>query len=98
MYSGVNTDADGMDMTDLISKIELSKSKMPLKAIITVANGGNPTGSTLSLDRRHRLLDIAEKYNLLIIEDDPYYFLQFDEDTDPSLFELDWASDRRRFL
>lgn len=88
----VETDENGMDMDSLVQRIEQYQGKVPLKAIITVANGGNPTGSTLSLDRRHRLLAIAEEYDLLIIEDDPYYFLQFEGDKVPSLFELDWNS------
>ena len=45
---------------------------------MTVSNGGNPNGSSMSLDRRSKLIEIAEIYDLLIIEDDPYYFLQFD--------------------
>jgi len=87
----IETDSDGMDTDDLEIKIKNYKKKCNLKVIMTVANGGNPTGSTLSLERRHKLLHIAEKYDLIVIEDDPYYFLQF-EKPDPSLFELDWAS------
>jgi len=89
----VETDENGMDMDSLVQRIEQYQGKVPLKAIITVANGGNPTGSTLSLDRRHRLLAIAEEFDLLIIEDDPYYFLQFEGDKVPSLFEIDWNSE-----
>ena len=58
---------------------------------MTVSNGGNPNGSTMSLERRRKLLDIAEKYDLLIIEDDPYYFIQFEDSMD-SIFKLDWMS------
>lgn len=89
---GVDTDDDGMDIDSLVEKINQHSGKVPLKAIITVANGGNPTGSTLSLSRRQRLLEVAEEHDLLIIEDDPYYFLQFEDTIVPSLFELDWCS------
>ena len=90
---GVDTDADGMDLKDLIKKInQAKKENIKLKAIMTVSNGGNPNGSTMSLSRRQKLLEIAEIYDLLIIEDDPYYFLQFDEPTQ-SIFALDWMSD-----
>ena len=89
---GVHTDKDGMDIDCLVEKIIKHKGELPLKAIITVANGGNPTGSTLSLNRRKRLLEVAEEHDLLIIDDDPYFFLQFEDTTLPSLFELDWSS------
>ena len=63
-------------------------------AIITVANGGNPTGSSLNMKRREKMLELADEHDLLIIEDDPYYFLQFEElKILPSLFELDWCSE-----
>ena len=58
---------------------------------MTVSNGGNPNGSSMSLDRRQKLIEIADIYDLLIIEDDPYYFLQFEEPVE-SIFSLDWNS------
>jgi kynurenine/2-aminoadipate aminotransferase len=90
---GVETDADGMNLKDLINKINEAKIKeIKLKAIMTVSNGGNPNGSTMSLTRRQKLIEIAEIYDLLIIEDDPYYFLQFDDSPLESIFSLDWNS------
>jgi len=86
-----------MDTDDLAKQIEKFKKSHNLKVIMTVANGGNPTGSTLSLERRHRLLELAHAYDLLVVEDDPYYFLQFDGEQLPSLFELDWNSSQNRF-
>jgi len=89
---GVQTDSDGMNLKDLIKKINIAKEKnINLKAIMTVSNGGNPNGSSMSLDRRQKLIEIANIYDLLIIEDDPYYFLQFDEPVE-SIFSLDWNS------
>ena len=41
--------------------------------------GGNPTGTVLPLERRKQIYDICCKYNLLIMEDDPYYFVHFTE-------------------
>ncbi|KAI0768332.1 pyridoxal phosphate-dependent transferase [Trametes elegans] len=46
--------------------------------LYTVPCGQNPTGSTLSLERREKIYSIAQRYDLIIIEDDPYYFLQYD--------------------
>ena len=44
--------------------------------LYTVPTGQNPTGATQSLQRRKDIYAIAEKWDLYIIEDDPYYFLQ----------------------
>jgi aspartate/methionine/tyrosine aminotransferase len=59
--------------------------------IYTIPTGCNPTGSSLSLARRKRLYDIARKpaNNLVILEDDPYYFLQYTSPPLPSLFSMD---------
>ena len=64
---------------------------------MTVSNGGNPNGASMSLERRKQILDIADHYDLLIIEDDPYYFLQFDEPVD-SIFSLDWNRVNGKYL
>ena len=44
--------------------------------IVFVRVGQNPTGGTLSLERRKKIFAICQKYDVVIIEDDPYYFLQ----------------------
>lgn len=41
--------------------------------------GANPTGVILSTERKKEIYNIACKYNLIILEDDPYYFLHFDK-------------------
>jgi 2-aminoadipate transaminase len=51
-------------------------------------NFQNPTGVTLSLGRRHELLQIAKEHDLLVIEDDPYGELLFEGERLPSLFFL----------
>jgi len=49
--------------------------------------GANPTGTVLPIDRRKEIYDLCCQYNLLILEDDPYYYLQFgDEGSRPSSF------------
>ncbi|KAI0929082.1 hypothetical protein AcV5_006446 [Taiwanofungus camphoratus] len=45
--------------------------------LYTVPCGQNPTGSTLTVERRKTIYEIARRYDLIIIEDDPYYFLQY---------------------
>ncbi|XP_032659546.1 kynurenine/alpha-aminoadipate aminotransferase, mitochondrial isoform X1 [Chelonoidis abingdonii] len=49
------------------------------KFLYTIPNGGNPTGSSLTADHKKEIYQLARQYNFLIIEDDPYYFLQFDK-------------------
>ncbi|XP_050801324.1 kynurenine/alpha-aminoadipate aminotransferase, mitochondrial isoform X4 [Gopherus flavomarginatus] len=49
------------------------------KFLYTIPNGGNPTGNSLTTDRKKEIYQLARQYNFLIIEDDPYYFLQFDK-------------------
>lgn len=46
------------------------------KMLYLIPNGQNPTGCTLSNERKPKIVDIANKYDLIVIEDDPYYFLQ----------------------
>ena len=48
------------------------------KFLYTICTGQNPTGSSLSAERRKQIYDIACKYDFLIIEDEPYYFLQME--------------------
>ncbi|PSK42561.1 Aromatic amino acid aminotransferase [Elsinoe australis] len=52
--------------------------------IYTVPTGQNPTGATMSLSRRKALYAIAQKHDLLILEDEPYYFLQMQPYTGPN--------------
>lgn len=44
--------------------------------VYTVPSGHNPTGATQSLERRKEIYKVAQKHNLLIVEDEPYYYLQ----------------------
>lgn len=52
--------------------------RMP-KVLYTIPTGQNPTGCTLTDDRKPMIYDIVQRYNMIIIEDDPYYFLQMDD-------------------
>lgn len=68
---------------------ETKNFKMP-KLLYTMPTGHNPTGITLSVERRKLLLEICNKHNILIIEDDPYYHLKLENDNDiPSLLNFD---------
>jgi len=44
--------------------------------LYTIPTGQNPSGATLSMERRQEVYKLAQEYNLLILEDDPYWFLR----------------------
>ncbi|XP_074849126.1 kynurenine/alpha-aminoadipate aminotransferase, mitochondrial-like isoform X2 [Carettochelys insculpta] len=59
------------------------------KFLYTIPNGGNPTGTSLTTDRKKEIYQLARQYNFLLIEDDPYYFLQFDKPWAPTFLSMD---------
>ncbi|KAJ2746314.1 hypothetical protein GGI20_001436 [Coemansia sp. BCRC 34301] len=72
----VSMDDEGMIPEALDSICQTwSGSALP-HAIYLVPTGQNPTGTTMSLARRKAIYSVAQRRNLAIIEDDPYYFLQ----------------------
>jgi 2-aminoadipate transaminase len=81
---GAPTDADGVD-TD---KLEALMAEHKPKMVYLIPTFGNPSGATLSLARRKRVLELAVKYNTLVIEDDPYCELYFGKPPPPSLLAL----------
>ncbi len=64
-----------------------AKGRTP-KAIYTIPTFQNPSGATLSLARRHRLLELARSWGSMVIDDDPYGLLRFAGDPLPTLREL----------
>lgn len=78
-----------------------SKSLLFLPAITSgslAQYGNNPSGATTTTERRKEILALASKYNFLILEDDPYYYLYFGSDPrPPSYFSLDTEGRVLRF-
>ena len=74
---GVNTDA-----------LEKLIAEHKPKFVYLIPTFGNPSGALLSLERRKKVLKLAVKYNTLIVEDDPYGDLYFNEIPPPSLLAL----------
>jgi DNA-binding transcriptional MocR family regulator len=64
-------------------------ARQKVKLIYTIPTFQNPSGSVLSLERRHKLLDLAQKYRVPIIEEDPYSRLYYDRIPPPPLKALD---------
>ena len=86
----VPCDENGMKADMLPSIIERARNEgKKVKFIYTIVNFHNPLGCDLSLERRKKLLEIAEKYNLVILEDDPYGYVRFDGEEIPSIFSMD---------
>ena len=79
-YATVPIDEDGTRV-DLVEEV-LKRERV--KFIYCMPNFHNPAGVTLSLERRHRLVELAAKYGVFILEDDPYGELRFEgEDITP---------------
>ena len=70
---GVEMDDDGMIMEDLEEKIRKYNPKM----IYVIPTFQNPSGRTLSLERRKRVAEIASEYDVLVLEDDPYRDIRY---------------------
>ena len=56
--------------------------------LYTIPTFQNPSGRTLSVERRRRLAELARERHLLVLEDDPYGLVRYDGDPLPSVFEL----------
>jgi 2-aminoadipate transaminase len=85
-YAAVRTDDDGMD-TDDLERVLAANPRA--KLIYTVPDFQNPTGVTLSLARRRRLVELANRYDVLVLEDSPYRELRFAGEPIPTLKSLD---------
>ena len=83
---GVKSDKDGLDPAHLRevlsqwqpSDVKDNSNNIP-KLLYLIPNGGNPTGAGLTLERKKEIYEIARLYDLLILEDDPYFYLQFND-------------------
>ena len=70
----IRLENDGMDMTMLEDRLRAGQAKF----IYVVPNFQNPSGITYSQEKRKELLYLAQKYNCILVEDDPYGDLKFD--------------------
>lgn len=83
---GVEMDDEGM----IPEKLEQALKDNPRTAFIyVIPNFQNPTGKTTSLERRRMILDLAYKYNVLVLEDNPYGDLRFAGVDVPSIKSMD---------
>ena len=89
-YIAKDIEDDGSDVTGLDEAIaaSISKGQTP-KFIYVVPDFQNPSGITMSLEKRHKLLEMAKKYEIPIVEDSPYRELRYRGEQIPSIYSLD---------
>jgi len=85
-YIPVPMDEDGM----IVEHLEEALRYGP-KFIYVLPNFQNPSGATLSLERRKKVIELADKYGVPIVEDDPYGQLRYEGENIPSIVQLDSA-------
>lgn len=83
---GVKVDADGMNIDELERKLMENPNA---KIIYTIPNFQNPSGVTMSLEKRKKVYDLAKKYGVLIIEDNPYGDLRYSGENLPNIKSFD---------
>ncbi len=86
-YLPISMDEDGMQV-DLLDKYLQDPGQPRPKLIYSLPNFQNPTGITLSYERRIQLLRLAEKHGIPVVEDDPYGELRFEGEEIPPLAAL----------
>ena len=83
---GVPVEADGMNMEALE---EALKTTPNAKFIYTIPNFQNPSGTTMSLEKRRKMYELAKKYGVIILEDNPYGELRVAGTAVPTLKSMD---------
>ena len=81
----IAVDEDGLDVDELERELDGS----PAAFLYTIPTFQNPTGSTLSGERRRRLAELVRDRGLPTLEDDPYGLVRFEGEPLPSVFELE---------
>jgi 2-aminoadipate transaminase len=94
-FDGVAMDENGM----LIDQVDTTR---PLKLLYVLPNFQNPSGVSLSLERRRKAVEMAHRHGFIIVEDDPYRSLRYSGEELPSLLEIeagmlgaDWNANSR---
>ena len=83
---GVPMESDGMDMNELERAL---KEEPRAKFIYTIPNFQNPSGITMSLEKRKQLYALAKQYGVMILEDNPYGDLRYAGEALPTIKSFD---------
>jgi 2-aminoadipate transaminase len=93
ILAGLGADVEALPMDDEgldTDALESALARGPKPAFLyTIPTFQNPSGRTLSADRRARIVELAHAHDLLVLEDDPYGLVRFEGDPPPTLFELE---------
>ena len=82
----VPMDDEGLDLDALAAELERGGD---ISFLYTIPTFQNPSGRTLGVERRTRLVELARRHDLPVLEDDPYGLVRYEGVTPPSLHELD---------
>lgn len=85
-YRPVPMDEGGLDVEALA---EVLRTTPGVKLIYTVPDFQNPTGVTLATDRRRRLVELTEEFDVMVLEDTPYRELRYDGERPPTIKSFD---------
>jgi len=83
---GIPTTNEGMCLDALEAALEANDN---VKLIYTIPTFQNPNGTTMPVENRKRLLELAKKYDVMILEDSPYFELAFDGEITPTIKSFD---------
>lgn len=83
---GVEMEEDGINLEKLEDAV---RTQPNVKILYLIPNFQNPTGRTMSLEKRKAVYELACKYDFIILEDDPYGELRFSGENIPSIKSLD---------
>lgn len=92
-FVGVGQDDEGLDVAELelkLKRLQANGERMP-KLLFDIPDFHNPTGITMSLARREALIEMAMRYDFVILEDDPYRRIRFEGEAVAPLKALDGA-------
>jgi 2-aminoadipate transaminase len=86
----VSLDEHGLRVDELDAALSaLARTGRPAKLVYLIPTFQNPTGRTLSLQRRVQVLEVCARHDVLVVEDDPYGALRFSGEALPTLKSLD---------
>lgn len=83
---GITVESDGMSIDELEKALQEDQN---VKLIYTIPNFQNPSGICMSTEKRKKLYELAKKYHVIIIEDNPYGELRFEGEDIPSIKSFD---------
>ena len=83
---GVDMDDDGINIEKLENTLKVQPN---VKMLYLIPNFQNPTGRTMSLEKRKAVYELARKYDFIILEDDPYGELRFAGENVPTIKSMD---------